>query len=364
MLDGYTFEPTMAKSGKVQYLPPSTYFAGTGWNVCETGYDGGIPLYWRAFFSFDTSLIPDHAQIEAVSFRFRRRGDPLGDPETYRLKISIGTFIGSALNGTQEEYDAGELMVTLYARPADKDLVDLSTGGQNPCPYVNRTGETDIKVWDDSTQGSGDPSWNTYLNKDLSTLCKLEVVWSIPSASVTGKGFASCIGTVKRGGRSTVAGDSSAVLAGSVTAFANAAATGVSEAYAAGSIEARARGLVSGTGSASLEAYARRRAAALATGSGNALATANISVSAEMSVLGRGDAACIAACLMSAAAAATARTYASLAASALVDPLAVYSGTRSVSATYGAARAVRTGHSATRSCGPDSVVTRGARRVS
>lgn len=195
MIDEIRLDFDNAKSGQL-YLYTGSYTPHTGWEECETGRTNPFRR-WRAFFSFDTSSIPAHYQIEWVWFRIMRRAGLPGNPETYVLRFSIGTFIGAALDGNAAEWNGGTLMVTLNSPPATKTTVDLADDGEDPCPYVNKSGDTDLKIWDDSIQGFGDTAWETNFNTDTSSRCRLYVGYSIPSATLTGIGTLSCAADVR-----------------------------------------------------------------------------------------------------------------------------------------------------------------------
>jgi len=238
MLDELIAEYDPTKSGWL-FRIGSNYYPSIGWNFCETGQIATQYVDWRAFFSFDTSEIPDHAQIEWVYFRVRRfiGNDPMGMPETYLIHFSLGSFIGDALNGTAEEWDGGDLMVSLDEKPSDKQTIDLAADGQDPCPLVNKSGETDVRIWDASTQGTGDDSWGTSFNKDADTLCKLFIGFSVPSATVTGKGSASAAAHVIHDAAVTASGTADATSGSTVVHHAGTSATGVGRAAAAGGID-------------------------------------------------------------------------------------------------------------------------------
>ncbi len=250
------FDFDNAKSGRINVII-GVYTAYTGWGVCETGQLDPSNR-WRAFFSFDTSSIPDTAVIINCTISLRRRADPMGDPGTYALKFSIGTFIGANLDGNAAEWIAGTYVTQLTSKPADKQTVDLTSAAY---PYVNKTGDTDLKLWDDSRQNGGDPSWGTNFNKNAGQLCQLNVDWVLPE-----------LGTATATGVGTASGDAVVVVPGVATA------TGVGTATADGTVATGILGAATatGVGTASGDAVVVVPGAATATGVGTATADGTI----------------------------------------------------------------------------------------
>ena len=271
---GFDFDN--AKSGQIN-LTGGTYTAATGWDECETGR---LTLFnrWRAYFSFDTSGLDDTAVVTAVKMNIRRRADPAGDPETYVLKFSIGTFIGSNLDGDATEWAAGTYVKSLYAKPVDKDLVDLTAAA---CQHINLTGDTDLKLWDDSTEGGGDPSWATAFNKDTTFRCKLSVYYTIPELGAgtgTGVGTGSGAGTVEGVlfGAGTATGVGTAIGAAVLVIPGAGTATGVGTASGSTVLWIPGAGSGTGIGTASGAAMLWLLAAGTATGVGTATADGTV----------------------------------------------------------------------------------------
>ncbi len=343
MVDQLVLDFTASNTGRILYIPPSTYMATVGWLYCEAGRADSSNMDWRAYFSFDTSSLPDHAQIDAVYFQIRRRDDPFGEPQYYSLKFSIGTFIGPTLDGNAAEWTGGALMVTLSAKPADKTTLDLSADAQDPCPYVNKTGETDIKIWDASTKGTGDDVWSTNFNQFIATPCKLYVYYSVPSATATGKGYAFCAGEViaNASGSATGVGDVDAIA--TVVAHASGSATGVGEATSVGTAVRDGASTVVGTGGALGSAYVVRGGAGTATGVGSATGSAAIVASAAASATGIGAA--------------------SLEGWIVYAPLALHEATISVAPIHSSSASTGAVHTATTSCDAADTATRGPRRA-
>lgn len=303
MISVVSFPFVDGKSGGITFTPPSSYVAATGWASCQTGRDMIAGTTWRAFFNFDTSSIPNHAQVTKVEFLIQLSTLQLEEmPEIYRLKFSIGTFIGVALDGNDTEFNAGTLMVTLTgSKPADNTWLDLDLDGNGPEPYVNLGGDTDIKVWDDSIQGGGDSYWSTDFNSSKAK-CKLRVTYQVPTATATGRGTASTTATVTTSGSATAIGSGTSQAEATVTA--------------AGS------GAVTGSGTAQAVAVVAVAGSSLATGRGTAFCQAIVeNISASTTSTGRGFASC--------------RLVA-----VYVEPVARHSGMRSVRPAHAAARAV------------------------
>ena len=221
-----------AKSGRVN-LDAGIYTATTGWDECATGRTT-VFNRWRAYFSFDTSALPDDAVIQKVTMMIRRRSDGLGEPETYRLKFNIGTFIGASLDGDAGEWTAGTLVQTLTAKPTDKQAVVMDVAA---LALVNRTGDTDLKLWDDSTRGTGDPTWETNFNAATAARCRLAIQYTEPRAAVaTGVGTASASATLVIPGAATATGIGTASAAAMMVLTGGATATGVGTATAAATV--------------------------------------------------------------------------------------------------------------------------------
>lgn len=374
MISVVSFPFVDSKSGEVTFTPPSSYVAATGYASCRTGQNTITGSNWRAYFNFDTSSIPDHAQVTKVEFLIRMNTFQLeGMPDIYRLKFSIGTFIGAALDGNATEFNAGTLMVTLTgSKPTDNTWLDLDQQGGGPEPYVNRAGDTDMKVWDDSVQGGGDPSWSTDFNTSKAK-CRLRVTYQVPTATATGRGTASAAASVMASGSAIATGNGTGQAAGSVMTTGSGAGTGRGEARLVAVV------LVAGTGSATGEGTAEASATVAAAGSGTAsgqgladLVAVVITVGSA-SVVGRGlaelDAVVIVAASggatgrgsafcqgiaenLSASATATGRGFASCRLVAVYfEPVARHAGTRAVRSAHAAARAVSWVHERTCAAG-------------
>jgi len=365
-----------AKSGNITYTPPSSYVAATGSAECQTGQSTFSDTNWRAFFSFNTASIPNHAQIEFVGFLvYLSKNQPFGMPQYYRLKFSIGTFIGGALDGTAEEFNAGTLMVTLESKPAHGTLVDLDEDGHGPEAYVNLSGETDVKVWDDSVQGSGDSSWGIDFNQKYQT-CRLQVMYTVPEATATGRGTASASATVTAAGSGTAVGRGTSDVAATVTASGSSVVTGIGLAELVASVAAAGAAMATGVGTAKAAGSATAIGAAAATGRGSAHLIPAVAAAASATMTGRGEAEGVATVMALAAATTTGRG------TTLCDA-GVEGGTASAVATgrgiancrltivwfeplarHLGARDVSWVHSASRRCNPDDARVRGPRRLS
>jgi len=136
----------------------------------------------RAYFSFDTSIIPDDATILKVEF-YQKLSDaqPVGTPQIFGLGYDIGQIIGSSLDGTLAEWSG----LTTSARVTERETatngawIDLAEVGEDPTPWVSKTGTTDIRIIDTSTQGDGDDTWGTDFNgAKPSEQCLLRVTYS------------------------------------------------------------------------------------------------------------------------------------------------------------------------------------------
>ncbi len=374
-----------SKSGKITFTPPSSYVAATGWGNCQTGQDVILAKKWRAYFNFNTAGLPDTALVSKVEFLIRKNSaQPGGSPEIYYLKFSIGTFIGTALDGTPTEYAAGTLMVTLTAPPTDGTWLDLAQDAYNPCPYVNLTGDTDIKVWDDSIQGAGDSYWGLNFNQSKAK-CKLRITYTVPSATATGRGTASAAGKVTAAGRatatgrgtaqgtatvrvvgaSTVTGRGTAQLTTVVTALATVAATGRGTAQVAAVVGSSGSAKATGRGSVEIVAFVVVPGGGVATGRGDAGATAFVESFASASATGCGTAFCDAHVTeRTASATATGYGWAWCRLTEVhFDPLARHSGTRTVRVRNAGTLSVPHAHAAVQRCATEDERLCGARRL-
>lgn len=304
MYDQLTFEFDASASGNIGKIG-SYYYSSIGWDKCNAGQNTGYNFFVGAFFRFDTSSIPDTAQIEKVEFRVRGyRTAPVGDPQTYDIKISIGDIIGGSLDGTAAEYNAGTHMLSLDARPADKTTLDLAADGNDPLSLVDVSGDTDIKILDHGVQGSGDAQWWAFFNKSTTERCKLYVYYSLPSATLTATCGLSCASVVEYHGAATLSATSDLSCAAQVTAFASATLTSISA----------------------------------------LTCTAMVTAQAAATLTSRFILSCLA----------EVRN---------ILPMARHSGTRAVASADSSELAVSGVHSATRACDPDDVSDRGERRV-
>lgn len=210
------------RSGKIT-LASSVFTAATGWANCKTGESAFGPTYWRAYFAFDTSAVPAEAEITSVSFLVvKRRSQPYGDPQYYVCKFSIGEFIGTTLDGDAGEWNGGTLAATIYAKPTGGQLISLGSVG---IAAIVPGGQTDVRVWDDSTQGTGDFSWGVDFNQTFSK-CQLRIVYSMPSAELVGQGLTEAAGNLEAAGSATITGEGVCSCAANVEAVGAATATG------------------------------------------------------------------------------------------------------------------------------------------
>lgn len=345
MIDQLIAEFDNTRSGAIYRVSPGYYYPAVGWDQCKTGENVTYGITHRMFVSFDTSSLPDHAQIEEVVFRCRRAADPIGDPEEYHLHFSIGTFIGAALEET--DWALGDLMVTLDEKPADKQDVDLSADGADPRPHVNRTGYTDVKVWDGSLQIGGDPEWGTNFNPATLSRCKLFVTYSVPSATLTARGSFSASAVVIRGAAATLTARASAEFAATAIVSGSVVATGVGRAdFAGGVILSSANCTMEGRGS--LEAAGgvlHASAGATLTGRASAEFAAAAIVRGSCTATARGIMTAAAGVLRSTAAATmTGRAFFSCSGNLGVLPLAVHAATLSVNGIDSGDRTVRAVH--------------------
>lgn len=310
------------RSGKITRTG-TTYVAATGSTNCATGQENTTPSYWRAYFGFDVSAIPSNAQVDAVVCVLALgKTQPFGLPETFQINYSIGDIVGAALNGDETEWDAGTLMVSLYVKPSHGQHINLNADGNDPAPHVNKAGKTDIKIWDASYQGTGDNSWGVIFNRGL-IKCYLQITYSLPSATATGVGAASCSARIVAVGTGSATGVGHGNVAGAITAHASATATGKASGVAVGRVVCSASSTVVGRG----EAVGRANIVASAHATGTGVATA------------------------------------SMVGIVIYRPLAIHEASLSIGASHTSALSTRATHNANVTCDPKDEAIRGPRRA-
>lgn len=379
-----TFNFDDGQSGGIWFNNLIGYLVSTGWASCSTGYDESEAREdYRGYFSFNTSSLPDDCTVTLVEFKvIRGTTEPSGAPETYRLKWSVGTFIGRDLNGNVGEWQGGTWVRTDLSKPANFTWIDLGSGAP---ALISLTGDTDVKAWDDSTEGDGDNYWGIAFNTSKSK-CQLRVTYGWNWATATGRGHSSAAGGAIRSGSATAtgSGDSSAVGAairsgsatatgsgnssaagqairsgsatatgsgdgsalGRATRSGSATATGSGNSAAAGGAIRSGSATATSSGDSSAAGRAIRSASAAATGSGSASATGVVVRSASASATGSGDSSAAGAVIRSASAAVTGYGYSSGVLTQHSLPLAMHCASRSVSAVDLNTRSISQIHSA------------------
>jgi len=365
MLDQYTFEFDNANSGYI-FKVGSYYAKATGWSNCNAGQSVTSGITFGAFFRFDTSSLPDHAQIEWVKFRVRGyRNAPAGSPQFFELRLRFGDIIGGTLDGTAAEWSAGSHMLTLTAKPADKTTLDLSDDGNDPLVLVNKSGDSDVSIIDHGTQGTGDSAWWSFFNVDTDTRCKLYVGFSVPSATLSGSGSLTCSAEVIRGGRAELAGAGELDADGDLIADGSAELAGAGELDALGGVLfATASAELVGSGELVSLATVERLCSATLAGVGELDAAAGPLIYGGIATLeGSGDLIAGAGILHSTAAATlTGIGEIFVAGGIAVPPLALHSATIAVAATDSDSIAVGAVDSGTISVADGDALTVGPRR--
>lgn len=180
-----TFDFDPAKSGMILKSGFATYTPYTGANNCQTGQDASAGTSWRAYFNFDTSSLPDDCETFLREFIVALSDlAPPGEPESYIIKFSVGTFIGAVLTGNAATWNAGTLIITRTERPTDHEVIDLDEEFLCDDSKINKTGDTDLKIWDDSIKGISTWNfWNTLFNNKRN--CQLRITWGWARSSVT-----------------------------------------------------------------------------------------------------------------------------------------------------------------------------------
>lgn len=379
MLTSVTFDFVDSKSGKITLSSPSMYVAATGSANCQTGQNTLSQQTWRAFFNFDTSILPEGAQVTKVEFLIRVPKPPYIDPVVYRVGFSIGSFIGAALDGNAGEWSGGSYMATIYARATDNTWLDLAVAGNDPTGFVNTAGDTDIKVWDYSIGDTEHTFWTTSLNTTRDK-CKLRVTYSLPSATATGQGDAAAtagivhpasgvatgagsvqaVASMVSTGTAVVTGRGAASVASGVILPAGALATGRGTSAAAADQVLPGAALVTGSGWSQVTAFTISTAAAVGTGRGLSQAAACLVLPVELVASGVGSAQGAAVVDLTGSGIASGIGSAELAVTIDVNARAVATGQSHASCSLGlgytapparhlATRGVQAAHSATRS---------------
>jgi len=291
--------------------------------------------------SFDTSSLPDHCTITVLAISIRRRVDePLGTPQDYILRFSLGTWIGATLDGNVGEWDGGTLRHTLYVDPPDKTIVNFSSAAHAD---INLSGDTDLKIWDDSFRGTGDVGCDTYFNKLTDARCRLFVTFAIPSAEATGKGYASA--------------------SGEIVGHATAEVTGEGESAGTGMGVHSGSSSVTGSGSQTSKGTGVRVGIATATGVGDQTSVPWVIADATVTVTGVGYGTGSSEITARATATVTGVGYATGDGGIIQAPLAVHSTTISVSSSDSSTVSVGIVDCATISVDPEDSQTRNPRRL-
>jgi hypothetical protein len=266
-----TFDFHPATSGCIVRSPASgqSYVAITGVTACDvwrkvTATTSEI----RAYFQFDTSSIPDHAELLGAEFyQYLHPIQPDGSPEITYLNIWFGPIIGASLDGTRAEWNAtlaqngplqstevSDTWIDLVSEWTQQEIKELLP------TVVNVAGTTDVLIFDTSVQGDGSPSWGTAFNGvSSSQYCKLRVTYTVPSGTATGRGIASGVGTVISGG-SVVLGTASGTGVGSISASGSIVRSTVAAATGRGSVVALLVGVVVGAATATGRGLVRAHA--------------------------------------------------------------------------------------------------------
>lgn len=155
MPESMTFSATTAKSGWI-IRAGFAYTVNTAEDYYRCGVNLMIGLETRGFLSFDTSAIPDDAEILSASIYWDIEGNVSGGatcPSTWATKIYVGTFIGAALDSA--DWNGGTEDQRLVSGPIDQDIWLVVPS------LINAGGETDFRFKDDSNwlAGCGGYSW-------------------------------------------------------------------------------------------------------------------------------------------------------------------------------------------------------------
>lgn len=113
--------------------------------------DDAANRQYRAILSFDTSLLPDNAMIQAVALRFMRSGAPTGSNPFNTLgnllaDIRMGTFGARTLTATDFQAAASAVAVGTVGKTAvgGWHTAKLNAAGRSK---VNKTGLTQVRLY-------------------------------------------------------------------------------------------------------------------------------------------------------------------------------------------------------------------------
>ena len=151
-----TFLPNSAKSGQIA-TTGLFYTVTTGGSSATIKAWKNIPSEIRTYPSFDTSSIPNYADVTDVSLRHSVvvLSDP--PPVVWCTSFAMGSFIGAALDQTDWAGGAAVHQECGPGWPASKTM-DLSA---QALKHVNKTGDTDLRIYDSSLHDWRSPwSWS------------------------------------------------------------------------------------------------------------------------------------------------------------------------------------------------------------
>lgn len=174
----YIADPTM--SGEIQLTTGFTpvYVVSPGVNP-RVGADilANPDVFWRGYFSYDTSNIPDSATITQVRWKLSIVSIlSYQGPTNWRNDIYFGTWIGGSLDSS--DWGGGNFNQRidwpgLPGGPAD-GWITLKNASH---AQVNKAGYTDLAFWDSSHEDWPYGWWQVGCYLGTVRACKLEVTY-------------------------------------------------------------------------------------------------------------------------------------------------------------------------------------------
>lgn len=136
-----------AIGGQIYWAGGTTYYVYTGvYNVNMSTITGRS---MRAFFQFDTSILPESANVTSVEL-YLSQAIACSTPLATILPVYMGNIIGTSLDSGDWTRGTSLSLDVLGTCGADA-YCDLSLGGVDDLSLVNVSGFTDIKVQDGNT---------------------------------------------------------------------------------------------------------------------------------------------------------------------------------------------------------------------
>lgn len=136
-----------AVGGNIYFAGGSTYVIVAG--VYQVNMSAITGRSMRAFFQFDTSSLPESANVSSAEL-YLAQALGCSSPQATMLYPYMGDFIGTSMDSG--DWTRGtNLMMDLLAMCGYDVYCDLSQGGIDDLSLVNVSGKTDFKILDGNT---------------------------------------------------------------------------------------------------------------------------------------------------------------------------------------------------------------------